>query len=181
MALGSTPRRRGRGKRQAFAEINITPFTDVVLVLLIIFMVTAQFIDKTDSSMNLNLPTATQVESLDSLGGIRISIDKENHLFVSGQPSSFETLQGDLAAARQDPQQLVIVEGDRETVLQNVVAIMDAAAALNMPNVVLATATADELPPVDSAATAPAVAEATPAAPAAPAAVSPFLSPPTPD
>ena len=41
MAMGSPQARRGRGKRTPMAEINVTPMVDVMLVLLIIFMVTA--------------------------------------------------------------------------------------------------------------------------------------------
>lgn len=168
MSLSGPGARRGRRGRQVFADINITPLTDVVLVLLIIFMVTAQFIAKSESGMDLKLPSATEVTSLDELDGIRVSVDRVGNLAVDGKPVSPEALETELRAAMTDPQQLVIVEGDRDTVLQNVVTIMDAALAVGMPNVVLATA-ADEpttTPPSDLVvAPGPAPVEVIPAAP----------------
>lgn len=163
---------RRRSSRKPFTEINIIPLTDVVLVLLIIFMVTAQFIEPAqDKGLNLNLPTASEVNDLDELGGLRISVTVDGLMSLNGQPVDPASLQQALLAARQAPEQLVIVEGDRDTVLQNVVTIMDAALACGMPNVVLATA-AEPLPGELTAAGTPAAEPATEAAPE-----SPFASP----
>ncbi|MBI2299111.1 MAG: biopolymer transporter ExbD [Armatimonadetes bacterium] len=140
MGITVAGRRRGRSRRQTFAEINITPLTDVVLVLLIIFMVTAQFIGTTERGLTVNLPAAGQVEDLDTLGGIKVAVDRSGQMTVDSLPSTPATLENDLRAVMKSPQQLVIVEGDRETILQSIVTVMDAAAGAGLPNVVLATA-----------------------------------------
>ena len=60
------PRMGGRGRTpQLMAEINITPFTDVVLVLLIIFMLSASFIrtEEKQESLKVNLPAAAAGEA----------------------------------------------------------------------------------------------------------------------
>ena len=69
MAMGSTQRRRGRGRGRApMAEINVTPLVDVMLVLLIIFMVTAPLlsagvpIDLPDSKAKPLDQTPSQIE-----------------------------------------------------------------------------------------------------------------------
>lgn len=179
---GSNRGGRRRSSRKPFTEINIIPLTDVVLVLLIIFMVTAQFIEPAQNKgMGLNLPTASEVNDLDDLGGLRISVTVDGAMSLDGQPIDPAQLEQLLIATRQSPEQLVIVEGDRDTVLQNVVTIMDAALACGMPNVVLATA-ADPLPGEvteaqagEAAPTAPVAMDAAPAADATPE--SPFASP----
>ncbi len=131
---------RRRSHRRPFTEINIVPLTDVMLVLLIIFMVTAQFIEHKDKGLDINLPSASTVNDLDALGGIRVSVDRLGQTAVNGQPVPPEALTTELKRVQQSPKQLVIVEGDRQTVLQNVVSIMDAALSAGLPNVVLATA-----------------------------------------
>lgn len=169
---GGSGRRRGR--RSPFTEINIVPLTDVVLVLLIIFMVTAQFIEHDTSGMDLNLPSASQVQDLDDLGGIRVSVDRDGQFKVAGMPTAPEEVAAALRQVMRSPEQLVVVEGDRETVLQNVVTIMDAAMAAGLPNVVLATA-AETSVTVEPGPEAPA---AEPVAPAAePAGDALFMTP----
>jgi biopolymer transport protein TolR len=107
-------RRRGRG-RTPMAEINVTPFVDVMLVLLIIFMVTAPLLV---SGVPVELPE-TRANALDQKEEpVEISIDKEGAVFVDGK----ETRMGDLAAqfetlaANQtpdDPRQIML-RGDRD-------------------------------------------------------------------
>ena len=166
----ATPDKRGRrSRRKPFAEINIIPLTDVMMVLLIIFMVTAQFIAQQPTGLNLNLPSAKQVDNLDSLGGLRVSVDKAGNLQLDGVAVQPDGLEAALKQAMKSPQQLVIVEGDRDTVLQNVVQIMDAAMAAGLPNVVLATAAEPGATPGPPPGPGPAAGPA-PAAPRQPAA-----------
>jgi len=63
-------------------DINITPFVDVVLVLLVIFMVTAPMMIK--SSMELKLPKATNTDEIDK-SAIGITILKSGNLMMNGK------------------------------------------------------------------------------------------------
>ena len=74
--------RRGRGRGRApMAEINVTPFVDVMLVLLIIFMVTAPLLV---SGVPVDLPDS-RANALDQKKDpVEISIDKEGAIFIDG-------------------------------------------------------------------------------------------------
>src|SRR5688500_1588914 len=67
---------------QAITDINVTPFVDVVLVLLVVFMVTAQLI--VVRGVEIDKPKAASGGEVQST--LRISVNKEGQLFVNGQP-----------------------------------------------------------------------------------------------
>jgi len=68
----------GRGQRRPMAEINVTPLVDVVLVLLIIFMVTAPFLQ---GGLEINLPKVS-TKGLDVHEGLIVSIRSDMTLAV---------------------------------------------------------------------------------------------------
>ncbi|HLV06068.1 MAG TPA: ExbD/TolR family protein [Croceibacterium sp.] len=80
MGLHASSRNRGRsGRRAPMAEINVTPFVDVMLVLLIIFMVTAPMLA---SGVPVELPES-RANALDQQPDqITISIDREGFIYV---------------------------------------------------------------------------------------------------
>jgi biopolymer transport protein ExbD len=144
MALTSTARGPRGGRRSsrpgAFVDINITPLTDVMMVLLVIFMITAQFISHSDQGLTLNLPAASHVEDLNSLGAIRVSVTQEGAIAVDGKLVAPADLEATLKAEARSPQQMVVVEVDSDSQNKYLVAVMDAALGAGLPNVVLATA-----------------------------------------
>jgi biopolymer transport protein TolR len=110
---GSSRRGRRGHRRAPMAEINVTPFVDVMLVLLIIFMVTAPLLV---SGVPVELPES-RANPLDQKDEpLDISIDKEGQVFVDSQPVS----QGELSArleqiaAEQNPQnpRQIMLRGD---------------------------------------------------------------------
>ncbi len=116
VSSGGSGRRRGRGRSRApMAEINVTPFVDVMLVLLIIFMVTAPLLV---SGVPVDLPESRANALEQSKDAVEISIDKEGAIFVDGE----ETRNSELAttleaiAAEQNPQapRRINLRGDRE-------------------------------------------------------------------
>ena len=104
--------------------INVTPLVDVMLVLLIIFMVTANYI--VNHSIGLQLPKA-------STGGdpgpvnLAFSIDREGQLFMNGTPLTFQDIKGAIEAekAKGKPVQALIA-ADLSTPHGQVVKLIDA-------------------------------------------------------
>ena len=79
MAASLPSRRRGRGKRAPMSEINVTPMVDVMLVLLIIFMVTAPLLV---AGVPVDLPK-NRAQPLDQQARpVQVSIDAQGHIFI---------------------------------------------------------------------------------------------------
>lgn len=85
----------GSGNGQFMSEINVTPFVDVMLVLLIIFMVTAPMMVQ---GVDVNLPKATAKALKSSEERLIISIDNEMKVFINEQVVNVELLTPKLAA-----------------------------------------------------------------------------------
>ncbi|GAB5351487.1 ExbD/TolR family protein [Qipengyuania sp. 483] len=82
MSLASgkgTRRRRGRGGRRPMAEINVTPFVDVMLVLLIIFMVTAPLLT---AGVPIQLPESRADALPQEQQQVAISIDSDGYVYI---------------------------------------------------------------------------------------------------
>jgi biopolymer transport protein TolR len=113
---GGGRRNRGRGRtRTPMAEINVTPLVDVMLVLLIIFMVTAPLLV---SGVPIELPESRAKALSQKQEPLDISIDKEGAVFIDGQPVKTSGLADALApiAAAQDPEdpRQIMLRGDKE-------------------------------------------------------------------
>ena len=70
-------------KHRVISDINITPFVDVLLVLLIIFMVTASMIT---SSIDVNLPKGAATQTTEKVEPITISVKSDGTIFLQDQP-----------------------------------------------------------------------------------------------
>jgi biopolymer transport protein ExbD len=104
-------------------DINVTPLVDVMLVLLIIFMVTANYI--TNQSINLELPKAAtgQDSGATNLG---FSIDKDSKLFLDGKPISYEELPEIIAERKKaKPDVQALISADVKTPHGDVVKLID--------------------------------------------------------
>lgn len=111
---GGSARRGRRGARRApMAEINVTPFVDVMLVLLIIFMVTAPLLV---SGVPVELPESSAKPLDQKAEPIDISIDKEGQVFLDSEPVSDGELSARLEqiAGEQDPDnpRQIMLRGD---------------------------------------------------------------------
>jgi biopolymer transport protein TolR len=132
-----------RRRRKPVAEINVVPYIDVMLVLLIIFMVTAPLITQ---GVKVDLPKAeAQPLEEDSKPPIVASIDAEGQYFISTDGSSKEPMSAtDLAVVvaaqlRVDPEVPVIVKADRSIAYENVVDLMVLLQRAGAPSVGLMT------------------------------------------
>jgi len=117
------------------AEINITPLTDIFLVLLIIFMVTSSAMVESGPSVNLPEAGATSSESK----GVVVTVDETESLFVDGNPTDRETLRMALRVAiEQSDNKRVVLQGDRSVILADVVYILDEARSAGATEVAIA-------------------------------------------
>jgi biopolymer transport protein ExbD len=122
------------------AEINVTPLTDVFLVLLIIFMVTTTVIQ--DESKNIDLPEAS--ESDETPSGVTVAVDDTGMLMVNDRQITEEELPAALEAAlEQSEQKIVILRGDKGVLLGQAVGILDLAQRLGAKGIALATQSPD--------------------------------------
>ena len=131
-----------RKKRKPMSEINVVPYIDVMLVLLIIFMVTAPMLMQ---GVKVDLPEASAkpVENQDSEPVI-VSVDAAGKLYLNlGQEKqvlSLPTIKDRVSAVmRRSPQKPVLVWGDRAVPYGDVVAIMVALQEAGAPSVGLVT------------------------------------------
>jgi len=92
----------GGEDEDAIVDINITPFVDIVLVVLIIFMVTATYI--VEQSIKINLPSAATGEATES-SSLAITLDSEKQLFLNGEPTTEEQLRTAIQTAKTESQQ----------------------------------------------------------------------------
>ncbi|WP_431468880.1 protein TolR [Sphingosinithalassobacter sp. LHW66-3] len=83
------PSQRGKGRRAPMAEINVTPLVDVMLVLLIIFMVTAPLLT---AGVPVNLPESRAKALEQDQQPVQISIDETGAIFVDEAPVAADAL-----------------------------------------------------------------------------------------
>ena len=101
---------RGPGARP-MSEINMTPLIDVMLVLLVIFIVTAPLIG---SSLKLDLPKTEGSAPGDAPAVVALALDAEGRLFLGEQPATQEQIVERIrAAARRDPATEVQLRADQ--------------------------------------------------------------------
>jgi len=110
---------------EVMSEINMIPFIDVMLVLLIIFIITVPVIQH---AVNIELPQASNQKVLDKPENIRLAVDAEGQYFWNDQRVVDNELAGLLgAAAAQDPQPELHIRGDKAVRYERVATAMAAA------------------------------------------------------
>lgn len=126
---------------QVLSEINITPLTDIFLVLLIIFMVTSSVMS--DLGVDVDLPSASSAVSQSQSEGVVVSLLPTGHMKVAG----LDVLKEDWSrfslvlkeAFKKTSSRLVILEGDRQAFLGSAILIMDYAKQAGAEKFAIAT------------------------------------------
>jgi biopolymer transport protein ExbD len=113
-----------RSRKHLIAEINITPFTDVILVLLIIFMITTPLIIQ--SSIKVNLPQATSATPIKSDRPLNVVITNEGALYLDDALVTRKEFSNRIALRHRDnPNISVIVSSDRLVRFKDIVDVLD--------------------------------------------------------
>lgn len=117
-------------------EINITPLTDVFLVLLIIFMVATPLLIQ--SGVKVKLPSSVVTETQPE--GIVITITKENKIYVGREEIASDDLFRHLKERLADKtDRFIIINGDEDVLLGSAVKIMDIAKLSGAEKIAIAT------------------------------------------
>jgi len=114
--------RRHRLDEKEFSEINITPFTDIVLVLLIIFMITSPFL--VTGSIKVNLPKSTFSDDA-AQNKIEIYLTAANEVYINQQKVAMEQLPALLQQEFIVKGNEVILKADETALHGNVIRILD--------------------------------------------------------
>lgn len=154
--------KNGNDLYQPLADINVTPLVDVMLVLLIIFMVTAPLLAK---GVKVNLPQASAAQPLNQKDPIVVTVGKDGAVSLGADSVTTDALiDGIRAMMGEDRTRVVHVRGDSEAVYGEVVAVMDKLATNGITHIAIMTNSRSK---TGSAAKAPTGAAAPKAAPAA--------------
>jgi biopolymer transport protein ExbD len=103
------------------AEINITPLTDIFLVLLIIFMITSSAMVESGGKVNLPKAVATQSEAR----GTTVTLTPKHEIYVNQKKIGEESLEATLKdALNTSPDKTVILRGDKDVLLGETVKVM---------------------------------------------------------
>ncbi|MCX6578869.1 MAG: ExbD/TolR family protein [Candidatus Aminicenantes bacterium] len=120
---GQNQSRRGRQLASNLAEINVTPLVDVMLVLLIIFMITAPMIQ---SGINVNLPSA-ETKTNPSSGGLILTITKDRYIYMENSIVNLMLLESRVKNYfLSKPRKIVFIKADKDVSYGFVIGVMDA-------------------------------------------------------
>jgi biopolymer transport protein TolR len=124
--MAMKPRKISEGLYQPLAEINVTPLVDVMLVLLIIFMVTAPMLA---TGIKVNLPNAHTAQPLEAKEPIVVVVAKDGAVSVGKDPVSRDALAATVKSKLDASNGVIQLRGDREAAYGDVVSVMDELAA----------------------------------------------------
>jgi len=119
--MSMTPLGGGDDNSGIVAEINITPLTDIFLVLLIIFMITSSAMVESGGKVNLPKAVATQSESR----GTTVTLTPKREIFVNQKKVNEEGLEAALQEAlKANADKTVILRGDKDVLFGETVRVM---------------------------------------------------------
>jgi biopolymer transport protein ExbD/biopolymer transport protein TolR len=122
--------------QSSLADINITPLVDVVLVLLIIFMVTAPVLQ---SGIEVNVPKTKTVKEITE-ERLVITINKEQRVFLGNDPININEIATRLRQKVRDPQhQSIFLRADEDVPFGAFATVMDAVKRSGITNVSIVT------------------------------------------
>jgi biopolymer transport protein ExbD len=123
--MASATRRRGM-----ITEINVTPLVDIMLVLLIIFMLTAHLIAR--QAIEVELPAASQSTAAQATT-LTVTLTRDGALYLDNQPTTPDGLRAAVrAAVAKDPKTQAMIVGDKAVTHGRVVWVLDTIKSLGV-------------------------------------------------
>ena len=128
---------QSKGDEEIFADINLIPFIDVCLVLLLIFMITATMI-VTGSGIDIKLPKAATAKTQESLEMV-VCITEKKQIFVGAKEVNIKELYAEIEEKyREDEDVVVIISGDRTITYDKLIEVLDTVRLAGVTNIALA-------------------------------------------
>ncbi len=138
MAIGSF---NGRNQQAPMAEMNVVPLVDVMLVLLVIFIVTAPLLTH---AVKIDLPKVSSSANITKPEHIEFAIRENGELFWNGEPVTLAELQPRFAAeAKRQPQPELHLRADRNARYDSVAQVMSVAAKAGLLRIGFVTSGTD--------------------------------------
>jgi len=119
--------------RDSFNEINITPLTDIFLVLLIIMMVIAPLLDQ--QGLNLTVPDVVKQEDLKDSKLITVLVTNDNKYVINNEEISEDNLENTIKEMIPDNPDGLVIQSEPDSVHGAVVKLMDKARNAGVKNV----------------------------------------------
>lgn len=138
----------GGRQRGLITDINVTPLVDIMLVLLIIFMLTAHLIAK--QAIEVQLPKAAQASAVTPTT-LAVTLTREGRIYLNGTETAPATLRTAVqAAVIKDPKTQVIIAGDKNVSHGRVVWVLDLVKSLGITLFAIQIDPAGLTPPVQT-------------------------------
>lgn len=126
-----------RGKKQVLSEINITPFVDVMLVLLIVFMVTSPLLI---AGIEVDLPESSASPINAQEEPISVTINNNNEIFIQATKISLAELKQKLTAiTKENLEAIIYVRGDKNVAYGKVIDLVNVINQIGYSKVALLT------------------------------------------
>jgi biopolymer transport protein TolR len=106
----------------SLSEINVTPLVDVMLVLLIIFMVTAPMLQ---TGIEVQLPETTNVKDVNPEERIVISISREGSVYYGSDPIHYDKIPARLKRDAKGPKDSIFLRADKDVKWSYIVSVID--------------------------------------------------------
>jgi biopolymer transport protein TolR len=127
---------RDSGTGSSLSEINIVPFVDVVLVLLLIFMITAPILQ---SGIEVDLPQTKTVKEITE-ARLVVTIDKAQRVYLGDNPVNIHDLGGQVRAKTPDPAHSpVYIRADETVPFGTITTVLDTLQQAGIVNVSIVT------------------------------------------